>query len=85
MLPLSPEAPGAEAGQRVLDALREDKRPTLTLWADSDPVLELKTGERFAAAIGSPPPDVIENAGHFLQEDQGPEIGARIADWLTAG
>lgn len=85
MIPLTPEGPGASAGQRVLEALREDRRPTLMLWADSDPVLPLKTGERFAAAIGREAPTVIENAGHFLQEDQGPEIGRRIADWLTAG
>jgi len=85
MIPLTPEGTGASAGQRVLEALREDRRPTLMLWADSDPVLPLKTGERFAAAIGRDAPTVIENAGHFLQEDQGPEIGRRIADWLAAG
>jgi haloalkane dehalogenase len=85
MIPLSPDAPGGAAGLRVLEALRGDSRPTLMLWADSDPVLPLKTGERFAEAIGAPPPQVIEQASHFLQEDQGPEIGRRIADWLTAG
>jgi haloalkane dehalogenase len=85
ILPTAPDAPGAEAGQRVLAALKEDRRPTLTLWADSDPVLPLSTGERFAAAIGRGVPEVIAEAGHFLQEDQGPAIGARIAEWLTAG
>jgi haloalkane dehalogenase len=84
MLPLSPEAPGAAAGQRVLDALREDRRPALMLWADSDPVLPIATGERFAAALGREPPRVIEQASHFLQEDQGPLIGRLIAEWLTA-
>jgi haloalkane dehalogenase len=84
MLPTRPDAPGAEAGQRVLDALRGDRRPALTLWADSDPVLPLRTGERFAEVLGSGPPQVVEQAGHFLQEDRGPEIGRQIADWLTA-
>lgn len=84
MLPTSPDMPGAQEGQRVLDALREDRRPTLMLWADSDPVLTLQTGERFAQAIGVDAPTVIQNASHFLQEDQGPEIGRRIADWLTS-
>jgi len=54
------------------------------LWADSDPVLPLSVGERFAEAIGRPAPRTIEQAGHFLQEDQGPLIGTLIADWLTA-
>src|SRR6202035_4032174 len=39
MTPLDPTAAGADAGERVLAALREDSRPTLMLWADSDPVL----------------------------------------------
>jgi haloalkane dehalogenase len=84
MLPTTPDAPGAEAGQRVLDSLRGDHRPTLMLWADSDPVIPLSTGERFAEAIGREPPRTIEDASHFLQEDQGPLIGGLIADWLTS-
>ncbi len=55
------------------------------LWADSDPVLPLKTGERLAGALGTDVGHVIADASHFLQEDAGPEIGALIADWLTSG
>jgi haloalkane dehalogenase len=83
LIPQSPDAPGAAVGQQVLEALREDRRPTLTLWADSDPVLPLAVGESFAASIGRAAPRVIENASHFLQEDQGPLIGQLIAEWLT--
>jgi haloalkane dehalogenase len=85
MLPLEPGAAGAQAGERVLAALRGDRRPTLMLWADSDPVLPMSTGERFADAIGRERPRVIPDASHFLQEDQGPLIGRLIADWLEAG
>ena len=84
MLPTSPEDPGAETGQRVLEALRDDRRPTLMLWADSDPIIPPKTGERLAAAIGRDQPRVVKNASHFLQEDAGAEIGELIADWLRA-
>jgi len=84
IIPQTPDAPGAEAGQRVLEQLRGDRRETLMLWADSDPVLPLSTGERFAESIGRPPPRTIPDASHFLQEDQGPLIGSLIADWLTA-
>ncbi len=82
MLPTTPDAPGAKAGQRVPESLRSDTRPKLFLWADSDPVLPLETGKRFAAALGSEVDHVIADASHFLQEDAGPGIGARIADWL---
>jgi haloalkane dehalogenase len=84
MLPISPEMPGAEAGRRVLEALREDSRPTLALWADSDPILSPDAGRRFAEAIGAPEPELVEGASHFLQEDAGDAIGARIAAWLRA-
>jgi haloalkane dehalogenase len=82
LIPTSPDRPGAEAGQRVLEALREDARPKLILWADSDPVLPLETGRKFASALGTEIGHVIEDASHFLQEDAGPQIGALIADWL---
>jgi haloalkane dehalogenase len=85
LIPQTPDAPGAAAGQRVLQALREDRRPTLMLWADSDPILPLSVGERFAQSIGRETPRTIAGASHFLQEDQGPEIGRQIAEWLTAG
>jgi haloalkane dehalogenase len=85
ILPTSLEMPGAEAGQRVLEALRADNRPKLFLWADSDPVLPLSTGRQFAAAVGAGEIDhVIKDASHFLQEDAGPQIGTLIAGWLAS-
>ena len=84
MLPTSPDGPEAEAGQRVLDGLRGDQRPKLILWADSDPVLPVETGKRFAAALGAEVDHVIADASHFLQEDAGEEIGERIAAWLKS-
>jgi haloalkane dehalogenase len=85
ILPTSPEDPGAGAGQRVLEALRADQRSKLVLWADSDPILPLTTGQRFADALGTQVDHVIPDAGHFLQEDAGPQIGELIADWLRSG
>jgi haloalkane dehalogenase len=84
LIPLSPDAPAVATSQRVLDALREQHRPTLMLWADSDPIIPPSVGERLADALGQPPPRLIENASHFLQEDQGPLLGRLIAEWLTA-
>ena len=84
MLPTSPEMPGAQAGARVLEAMGRDARPKLVLWADSDPVLPLETGRRFAAALGTDVTHVIADASHFLQEDAGPQIGSLIADWLAS-
>jgi haloalkane dehalogenase len=82
MLPTEPDAPAAAAGRRVVDALHDDDRPILALWADSDPIMPPEVGVRLCEAIGAPPPRLIENASHFLQEDAGERIGALIAEWL---
>ena len=82
LIPQTPDAPGAAEGRRVLEALRGDQRPTLMLWGEQDPVLPPKLGEAFASALGRPSPRLIPEAGHFLQEDQGPLVGEAIADWL---
>jgi haloalkane dehalogenase len=57
----------------------------LLLWADSDPVLPLKSAGRAAQGL-FPNADgltVVEQAGHFLQEDGGERIGALVAGWLN--
>ena len=84
LVPTEPDAPGAATGRRLLAALRDDDRPKLALWGERDPVLSLNLGRRFCAAIGCDAPEVIEGAGHFLQEDRGAQIGERIATWLRS-
>jgi haloalkane dehalogenase len=83
ILPTKPDDPGGPAGQRFLEALRDDERPILSLWADSDPIIPPDVGERFCEAIGAPKPQLIEGASHFLQEDAGERIGGLIAEWLA--
>ena len=83
ILPTGPDDPGAAAGQRTLEAMAGSERPALVLWADSDPVLTLELGQALAERIGWPEPEVIAEASHFLQEDQGELIGRRIAEWLA--
>jgi pimeloyl-ACP methyl ester carboxylesterase len=56
--------------------------PSLCLWADSDPIIPLETGRALAERLGLTPPETIEDASHFLQEDRGRQIGERIAAWL---
>ena len=68
----------------MLAALKEDTRPKLFLWADSDPIL---TEDRQALAevtCNTQIDHVIPDTSHFLQEDQGELIGGHIADWLTS-
>ena len=70
------------AAEEFYGALREDPRPMLILWADSDLFLTLASGRRLAASIGRRIDHVIASAGHSLQEDEGELVGRLIADWL---
>jgi haloalkane dehalogenase len=84
LIPLTPDAPGAEAGGRTFAALAADRRPLLLLWGEEDRALPVAAGEALAQALRRPPPRRISGAGHYLQEDAGPQVGAIIAEWLTA-
>jgi haloalkane dehalogenase len=84
ILPLTPDAPGAAEGQAVADALRHDERPVLLMWGDADPALPLNPVGRAVQTLFPTAEEltIIHDGGHFLQEDQGYEIGALVADWL---
>ena len=62
MLPVTPDAPGAEAGQRALEALVAEPRPSLVLWADGDPIILPPVGAKFAERLGLPEPEAIRTA-----------------------
>ncbi|MBK5231053.1 MAG: alpha/beta fold hydrolase [Thermoleophilia bacterium] len=83
MIPREETTPDARTGQRVLEELAAASWPKLVLWADKDPVLPPKLGQAFTERIGAEGPRTIENAGHFLQEDAGEQIGAAIVQWLA--
>ena len=82
MLPTSPDDPGAAEGQAAAEGIAARGMPSLCLWADSDPIIPLKVGQAVAERLNLTPPETIANAGHFLQEDGGEQIGRRIAAWL---
>jgi haloalkane dehalogenase len=83
ILPTTPEDPGAAAGGRAAEAIAAHDRPSLCMWADSDPVIPFETGRAVAERLNLTEPELIEGASHFLQEDRGEEIGRRIAGWLA--
>lgn len=84
MIPTSTDHPDAKEGQAALEVFAAGSWPKLVLWADKDPVLPRKLGDVLAERIGAGSAVTIEDAGHFLQEDAGEEIGERIANFLAS-
>jgi haloalkane dehalogenase len=84
LVPTEPDHPSAAAMLEVRDALGRWERPTLVLFSDSDRVFSPAHAERMAAHIpGALPAEIVAGGGHFLQEDKGEEIAARIARFLA--
>jgi haloalkane dehalogenase len=79
----SSDHPSAAAMLATREQLRSFDRPALVLFSDSDPIFGRAAAEAMAALLPraelDPP---LEGAGHFLQEDRGEAVGARIARWL---
>jgi haloalkane dehalogenase len=83
LVPATPDHPDLPKHMRVRRQLSCWERPALVLFSDSDPIFSPRHAERLAAHIpGALEPEIVEGAGHFLQEDKGPEIGRRIAAFV---
>jgi haloalkane dehalogenase len=85
MVPLNGDDPGADEMLAVREKLAAWTNPAYVLFSTGDPIFSPRTGERLADLIpGAGPLDTIDDARHFLQEDQGEEVGRRIAVWLQS-
>jgi haloalkane dehalogenase len=86
LVPTTPDDPAAPANRAAWETLTTLDRPFLVAFSDGDPI----TGgmapifkKTMAGAAGVDHP-VIKGAGHFLQEDAGPELGRAIVAFLQA-
>jgi len=85
LVPTELEHPSAAKMLEVRAGLERWERPALVLFSDSDPIFSVAAAERLAARIpGAGPAEVVRGAGHFLQEDRGEEVAARIVRFLAA-
>lgn len=86
LVPTRPDDPASDANRRAWDALRAWEKPFLTLFGRNDPITrgaEKRLQSRIPGAKDQPH-DTLRGAGHFLQEDVGPELAARLIAWTTA-
>jgi len=85
LVPSTPDDPAAIPNRAAWDSLRAWKKPCLTAFSDSDAIT--RGGERVfqsqvPGAAGREHP-TIAGAGHFLQEDAGPELAGIVADFIA--
>jgi haloalkane dehalogenase len=84
IVPTSDGMAGAAEMRAVSDALSRWDKPALVAFSDSDPVFPFpRSGEVFTSLIPTADEQVrIENAAHFLQEDQGERIAEEMLRFL---
>ncbi len=83
LVPTRPDDPASEANRAAWDVLRGLDVPVLCAFSDSDPITgpmrAVLARELPGAAARAHP--TIAGAGHFLQEDAGPELAAAVVEF----
>lgn len=85
LIPLTRNDRGAAIGRTTMAALGEWRRPFLTAYSDGDPATrgwDKVFTEHVPGAKGQPH-TTVAGAGHFVQEQQGEELGRIIAEFVA--
>jgi haloalkane dehalogenase len=84
LMGLTPGSAAARRNRRTLEFLRTFTGPFLTAFSVGDPSTRgwEQVLQRAVPGASGQPHTVIEGAGHFLQEDKGPEFGQCIARFV---
>jgi haloalkane dehalogenase len=85
LVPVTPDDPAAQPNREAWDELKRWTRPFLCAFSDQDPITRGADGvlRQLIPGTEGQPHTVIENAGHFLQEDRGERLAAVVADFIA--
>lgn len=82
MIPDRPDHPNAAAIDAIRARLEGWDIPFIAIWPDGDMAWKPDEGRRIAALVPGGEFHLIRNAGHYLQEDAGEEVAARLIRFL---
>jgi haloalkane dehalogenase len=85
-VPTSPQDPERAANEQAWEVLKEWHKPFLTLFSSRDPVTRggEKIFQKLVPGAADQPHAITRGAGHFLQEDKGPELSQKIIEFIAA-
>ncbi|MFB6272875.1 MAG: haloalkane dehalogenase [Salinibacter sp.] len=85
LVPMEPDGPVSDAMRETRKRLAEWTKPAFVLFAPEDPILG---GARdffldLLPTARAQPDVTIDDAGHFLQEEQGPRLARHVLDFVA--
>ena len=86
LVPIHPNDPARAANERAWDMYKTWTRPFITLFATRDPVTkggETMWQKKVPGAAGQNHTK-IRGAGHFVQEDKGPEVAQALVEFIRS-
>ena len=87
LVPTTPDDPARDANRAAWDVFRQWTKPFLTTFSNRDPIM--RGGEKVwqDSVPGAQGQEhvIIRNAGHFLQDDKGPELAEVLIRFIARG
>ena len=87
LVPITPDDPARDANRAAWDIFRQWTKPFLTTFSNRDPIM--RGGEKVwqDSVPGAQGQEhvIIRNAGHFLQDDKGPELADVLIRFIARG
>lgn len=86
LVPTGMDNPETANNIKTWEYLKTFKKPVLTLFSDQDPIMNgfEKIFHKLVPGCNGMPHEIIENAGHFLQEDQGEVIAEKVVAFMKS-
>ncbi len=84
LVPISKDDPEHEANKKAIELLRSWKKPFLTAFSDGDPITRGgdKLFQKIVPGAKGQSHKIVKDAGHFVQEDKGPECARITVDFI---
>jgi haloalkane dehalogenase len=85
-VPTRPDDPERSANEAAWEVLKTWHKPFLTLFSSRDPITRGgdKNFHKLVPGAANQPHAVTRGAGHFLQEDKGPELAQQIHQFIRS-
>jgi haloalkane dehalogenase len=85
-VPTTPTDPERQNNERAWEFFKQCDKPFLTLFSSRDPVTRggHKIWQKLVPGAQGQPHSITRGAGHFLQEDKGPQVAAAVVAFMKS-